>query len=120
MLAPSAARRRLAALAAIAMTAVLFGRDPASAKEEALAAARPAPIPVAARCFRHPLVIGMSEHQLLDSDWCYPNRIRESTNAPGVIQYWFYGPSDERSGAHSGMVLIDHGVVTYFRDNHGN
>jgi hypothetical protein len=71
-----------------------------------------------APCSVHSLKIGMTKNQILNSDWCYPNNIQKSTSAPGKIEYWFYGYRKERSGAHTGMILVDDGVVTYFSEVH--
>jgi hypothetical protein len=105
----------VAGLAALTLGAVAVDRP--SARQEAPDGITAPSDHVGPRCFRHPLRIGMTEKQALESDWCYPDRVEESTDAPGAIEYWFYGRRDWRSGAHTGTILFDHGVVTYFSDN---
>jgi hypothetical protein len=109
--------RRLAIVALAALAMIPIAGNETSAKKEALGEAGERLVRVAAHCFRHPLRIGMSEKQVLESDWCYPNDIEQSKNSPGVIQYWFYGYSAKRTGDHTGMILINNGVVTYFSED---
>jgi hypothetical protein len=109
--------RRLAIVALAALAMIPIAGNETGAKQEALGEAGEGLVRVAAHCFRHPLRIGMTEKQVLESDWCYPNDIEQSTNAPGVMQYWFYGYGDKRSGDHTGMILINNGVVTYFLED---
>jgi hypothetical protein len=91
-----------------------------TARQETAAATNMEQVRVVAYCFKHPLRIGMTERQALQSDWCYPNDIEKSSNFPGRIKYWFYGHRDKRAGAHTGMIIIDDGIVTYFSDTGQN
>jgi hypothetical protein len=107
---------RLAAVGLAALILIPIASKQMMARQETPGATGTERVRVAPHCFKHPLRIGMTERQALQSDWCYPNEIDKSSNSPGRIEYWFYGQRDKRTGAHTGMVLIDDGVVTYFSD----
>jgi hypothetical protein len=112
-----AAHRRLAVTVAAAIITIPIAGSRPSANQQALSETEKAPAYIRTHCFRHPLQIGMTEEQALHSDWCYPNHIQQSTIAPGIVEYWFYGHDDTRRGAHTGMILMDNGVVTYFSED---
>jgi hypothetical protein len=107
---------RLAAVAVAALILTPIASKQMMARQETLGATGKEPVRGAPRCFEHSLRIGMTKRQALQSDWCYPNDVEKSANFRGRIEYWFYGQRDKRTGAHTGMVLIDDGVVTYFSD----
>jgi hypothetical protein len=64
--------------------------------------------------FRRPQ-IGMTEQQILASDWGRPDEILKSRIAPHRVEYWFYERGHDHRRDHTGVILIDDGVVTYFR-----
>ena len=105
---------RIAAVALAASILMPIASKQMMARQETLGTTGTERVRVAPHCFKHPLRIGMTERDALQSDWCYPNEIEKSSNSPRRIEYWFYGQRDKRTGAHTGMVLIDDGVVTYF------
>jgi hypothetical protein len=74
------------------------------------------PSPAAARIAAHPLRLGMTEAEVVRSDWGRPDRVERSAAAADGLEYWFYRQGPGGAGNRRGVILIEDGVVTYFHD----